>query len=46
MVKEIVGAIPRDENFYDREDLIREMWDIVECTITSEFFEFKHQHLP
>ncbi len=30
MVKEIVGAIPRNENFYDREDLIKEMWRIVE----------------
>lgn len=28
MIKEIVGPIPRDENFYDREDLIEDMWGI------------------
>lgn len=30
MVKEIVGSIPRNEDFYDREDLIKEMWNIIE----------------
>lgn len=30
MIKEIVGPIPRDENFYDREKLIKEMWEFVE----------------
>ena len=30
MIKEIVGPIPRDENFYDREDVIENMWGIVE----------------
>lgn len=30
MIKEIVGPIPRDENFYDREDLIKELWEIAE----------------
>ena len=30
MVKEIVGAIPRNENFYDREDLIKDMWNIAD----------------
>ena len=28
MIKEIVGAIPRDENFYDHENLIEDMWGI------------------
>jgi len=28
VIKEIVGPIPRDENFYDREDLIEDMWGI------------------
>ncbi len=30
MIKEIVGPIPRDENFYDHEDLIKELWEMVE----------------
>ena len=30
MIKEIVGPIPRDENFYDRVDLIKHMWGIAE----------------
>ena len=30
MIKEIVGPIPRDENFYDHEDLIEDMWSIAE----------------
>lgn len=30
MIKEIVGPIPRDENFYDHEDLIEDMWAIAE----------------
>ncbi|HJH28564.1 MAG TPA: hypothetical protein C5S51_02555 [Methanosarcinaceae archaeon] len=30
MIKEIVGPIPRDENFYDRVDLIEHMWGIAE----------------
>lgn len=30
MIKEIVGPIPRDENFYDRKDLIRDMWNIAD----------------
>lgn len=30
MIKEIVGSIPRDENFYDREDLIKDMWNIAD----------------
>lgn len=29
MMKEIVGPIPRDENFYDREDLVKDIWNIV-----------------
>ncbi|VVB86474.1 Uncharacterised protein [uncultured archaeon] len=30
MIKEIVGPIPRDENFYDRVNLIKNMWDDAE----------------
>ena len=30
MIKEIVGPIPRDENFYDRVDLIEHVWGISE----------------
>ncbi|PWB56967.1 MAG: hypothetical protein C3F06_00300 [Candidatus Methanoperedenaceae archaeon] len=30
MIKEIVGPIPRDENFYDRKDLIKDMWNITD----------------
>jgi hypothetical protein len=30
MIKEIVGPIPRDENFYDRVYLIKNMWYVLE----------------